>query len=112
MTTFSNRMFSLMVGALWLFVISIAILNAQEANTDVAGALKYRYIGPGGNRVTSVVSVPGQPNIYYVGAASGGIFKTTDGGVHLDPIFDQYPVSSIGSFAIAPSDPNVIWGGT
>jgi photosystem II stability/assembly factor-like uncharacterized protein len=76
------------------------------------GALRYRYIGPVGNRVTSVVSVPGQPNIYYVGAASGGIWKSTDGGVHWDPIFDGQPVSSIGSLAIAPSDPNVIWAGT
>ena len=74
--------------------------------------MRYRYIGPAGNRVTSVVSVPGQPNIYYVGAASGGIFKTTDGGVHWDPIFDGQPVSSIGSLGIAPSDPNVIWAGT
>jgi photosystem II stability/assembly factor-like uncharacterized protein len=87
-------------------------LQAQEANRDVLGAMRYRYIGPVGNRVTSVVSVPGQPNIYYVGAASGGIFKTTDGGVHWDPIFDGQPVASIGSLAIAPSDPNIIWAGT
>jgi len=87
-------------------------LQAQEANKDILGAMRYRYIGPAGNRVTSVVSVPGQPNIYYVGAASGGIFKTTDGGVHWDPIFDGQPVSSIGSLAIAPSDPNIIWAGT
>ena len=89
-----------------------AQVQAQEANKDILGAMRYRYIGPVGNRVTSVVSVPGQPNIYYVGAASGGIFKTTDGGVHWDPIFDGQPVSSIGSLTIAPSDPNVIWAGT
>ncbi len=87
-------------------------LQAQTRNPDVAGALRYRYIGPVGNRLTSVVGIPGQPNIYYVGAASGGIFKTTDGGVHWDPIFDDQPVSSIGSLAIAPSDPNIVWAGT
>ena len=65
-----------------------------------------------GNRLTSVAGIPGQPNIYYVGAASGGIFKTTDGGVHWEPIFDDQPVSSIGSLAIAPSDPNIVWAGT
>ena len=86
--------------------------NAQEANKDVLGALRYRHIGPTGNRLTSVVSIPGQPNIYYAGAASGGIWKTIDGGVHWDPIFDSQPVSSIGALAIAPSDPNIVWAGT
>ena len=95
---------------IWSFAGS-PILNAQT-NSDVLGALRYRYIGPVGNRVTSVVSIPGQPNIYYVGAASGGIFKTTDGGVRWESIFDDQPVSSIGSLAIAPSDPNIIWAGT
>jgi photosystem II stability/assembly factor-like uncharacterized protein len=89
-----------------------APLQTQESNRDIAGSLRYRYIGPVGNRLTSVVGVPGEPNIYYVGAASGGIFKTIDGGAHWEPIFDGQPVSSIGSLAIAPSDPNVVWAGT
>jgi photosystem II stability/assembly factor-like uncharacterized protein len=99
-----------------LLLVFASSLQAQEANKesgkDILGAMRYRYIGPMGNRVTSVVGVPGEPNTYYVGAASGGIFKTTDGGVHWDPIFDGQPVASIGSLAIAPSDPNVIWAGT
>jgi len=90
-----------------LFLFTSA--HAQQANTD---ALRYRYIGPVGNRVTSIAGVPGQPNIYYTGAASGGIFKTTDGGVHWEPIFDGQPVSSIGSLEVAPSDPNIVWAGT
>ena len=65
-----------------------------------------------GNRIIAVVGVPGDPNIYYIGAASGGIFKTIDGGVNWEPIFDDEPVSSVGSLAIAPSDPNIIWAGT
>jgi photosystem II stability/assembly factor-like uncharacterized protein len=76
------------------------------------GALRYRYIGPVGNRLTSVAGVPGQPNIYYVGAASGGIWKTIDGGTHWDPIFDDQVVSSIGALAVAPLDPNIVWAGT
>jgi len=76
------------------------------------GALRYRYIGPVGNRLTSVVGVPGDPNTYYVGAASGGLWKSSDGGVHWESIFDGQPVSSIGSLALAPSDPNVVWAGT
>jgi photosystem II stability/assembly factor-like uncharacterized protein len=75
-------------------------------------ALRYRFIGPMGNRLTSVAGVPGQPDVYYVGAASGGIWKTTDGGVHWEPIFDAQPVSSIGAIEVAPSDPNTVWAGT
>ena len=86
--------------------------SAQDANKDILGALRYRHIGPTGNRVTSVVGIPSQPNIYYAGAASGGVWKTIDGGVHWDPIFDAQPVSSIGALAIAPSDPNIVWAGT
>ncbi|HEY6230950.1 MAG TPA: hypothetical protein VIW64_06795 [Pyrinomonadaceae bacterium] len=95
-----------------VLLLLTAAVHAQEPNKDVLGAMRYRYIGPMGNRVTSVVSIPGQPNIYYVGAASGGIWKTTDGGIHWDPLFDAQPVSSIGSLAIAPSDPNIVWAGT
>ena len=69
-----------------LLAISLCTLPAyaqdgNKANKDVLGALRYRHIGPTGNRLTSVVGIPGQPNIYYVGAASGGIWKTVDGGV-------------------------------
>src|SRR5260370_40033413 len=74
--------------------------------------LKYRYIGPVGNRATAVVGIAGNPWIYYVGAASGGIFKTTDGGTHWEPIFEGQDVSSIGSLALDPSDPNIVWAGT
>ena len=56
--------------------------------------------------------MPNNPSVYYVGAASGGIFKTTDNGAHWDAIFDDQNVSSIGSLAVAPSDPNVVWAGT
>jgi photosystem II stability/assembly factor-like uncharacterized protein len=97
-----------------LFVlVSVAFIlssvRAQQPNID---ALRWRYIGPVGNRTTSVAGVPGQPYIYYAGSASGGIFKTTDGGIHWEPIFDSEPVSSIGSLAVAPSDPNLVWAGT
>src|SRR6266571_4637733 len=76
------------------------VARAQQPNID---ALRYRYIGPVGNRVTSIAGVSGQPYVYYAGSASGGIFKTIDGGIHWEPIFDGQPVSSIGSLAIASS---------
>ena len=90
------------------------IVWAQKAqiDSDVYNQLKFRYIGPVGNRASAVAGVPNNPYIYYVGAASGGIFKTTDGGIHWAPIFDAEPVSSIGSLAVAASDPNIVWAGT
>jgi photosystem II stability/assembly factor-like uncharacterized protein len=90
----------------WLLAVSI---QAQQPNTE---ALRWRYIGPVGNRTTSIVGIPGQPYTYYAGSASGGIFKTVDGGTRWEPIFDGQVVSSIGSLAIAPSDSNIVWAGT
>src|SRR5206468_5269045 len=89
---------------------SIAAPRAQSP--DAYAQLKFRYIGPVGNRVIAVAGVPADPNVYYVGAASGGIFKTIDNGAHWEPIFDGQTVSSIGALAVAPSDPNVVWAGT
>src|SRR5437867_8318347 len=100
--------------AVVVLLVAPCLLQAQQPqiSPDVYGQLKYRYIGPEGNRATSVAGVPGKPNIWYVGAASGGIFKSTDGGIHWDPVFDSEPVSSIGSLAVAASDPNIVWAGT
>ncbi|HTK29797.1 MAG TPA: hypothetical protein VL309_09615 [Vicinamibacterales bacterium] len=91
------------------------LLRAQAASilpADQYQQLRFRYIGPVGNRIIAIAGVPGNPNIYYAGAASGGIFKTSDAGAHWDPIFDDQPVSSVGALAVAPSDPNVVWAGT
>jgi photosystem II stability/assembly factor-like uncharacterized protein len=76
-------------------------------------SLKYRSIGPAwGGRVSRVAGVPGDPSVYYAATASGGVWKSVDGGVSWSPIFDDQPVSSIGSIAVAPSDPNVIYVGS
>src|SRR5438094_10148007 len=77
-----------------------------------ASALRFRYIGPVGNRVASVAGVRGDANTYYAGAASGGIWKTVDAGIHWAPIFDDQDVSSVGALAVAPSNPNIVWAGT
>jgi photosystem II stability/assembly factor-like uncharacterized protein len=86
--------------------------SAATASSGPYGQLTFRFIGPVGNRISAVTGVPGDPLVYYAGAASGGIFKTTDGGATWNPIFDGEPVASIGSLAIAPSDPNIVWAGT
>ncbi|MFQ5538338.1 MAG: sialidase [Gemmatimonadota bacterium] len=72
----------------------------------------FRYVGPVGNRVSAVVGVPGDPDVYYIGAASGGVFKSTDGGHGWTPVFDGQNALSIGALAVAPSDANVVWAGT
>ena len=103
----------LFFGALAVLCVGpLARAQQTQISPDVYNEMKFRYIGPVGNRATAVVGIPGNPNVYYVGAASGGIFKSTDGGIHWDPIFDDEPVSSIGSLAIAASDPNIVWAGT
>src|SRR5215467_13396227 len=68
--------------------------------------LKFRLLGPAwGGRVSRVAGVPGNPSIYYAAAASGGVWKSVDGGHRWQPIFDDQPISSIGSIAVAASDP-------
>lgn len=79
---------------------------------DAYRQLRWRFIGPEGNRFSAAAGIPNDPTTYYVGAASGGIYKTTDAGVHWQPIFDGQPVASIGSIAVAASDPNIVWAGT
>ena len=84
----------------------------SQVNNQVFENLNFRFIGPEGNRAIAVAGVPGDPMISYIGAASGGLWKTTDGGLNWRPIFDNQDVSSIGSLAIAPTDPNILWVGT
>ena len=90
----------------------LAPLAAQQLNPDHLSQLRYRFIGPDGNRAIAVAGIPGDPMVVYIGAASGGLWKTTDGGTTWRPVFDDQSVSSIGSIAVSPSDPNVVWVGT
>ena len=76
--------------------------------------LEYRSIGPAimGGRIADVEGVPGDPNVVYVASASGGLWKTTNGGVTWKPIFERQGTLSIGDIALAPSNPEVVWVGT
>ncbi len=81
---------------------------------DLVKNMKPRNIGPGGmsGRVTAIDAVHSNPDIMYVGTASGGLWKSTSGGIKWTPIFDKELTSSIGSVAIQQSNPSVIWVGT
>ena len=84
---------------------------AQPA-PDELGGLRFRHIGPVGNRTLAVAGIPGNPDIYYAGAATGGIWKTEDGGIKWRPVFDDQDVHAIGALAVSESDPNIVWAGT
>jgi photosystem II stability/assembly factor-like uncharacterized protein len=101
------------------FIISLQLTTNSAAQaappaTDSAvfHQLQFRFLGPPGNRATSIVGEPENPLVIYIGAASGGIFKTTDGGTQWKPIFDDQEVSAIGALTIADSEPHTIWAGT
>ncbi len=77
------------------------------------GGLHWREIGPfRGGRAVAVAGVPGSPNVFYFGAAAGGVWKTIDAGATWKPIFDAEKVSSIGAIAVARSNPDIIYVGT
>jgi photosystem II stability/assembly factor-like uncharacterized protein len=96
------------------YVIAIALLSGAvfAQSPSAYQSLKFRHIGPDGNRTDATAGVPGDPLTYYVGAAAGGIWKSTDAGDSWKPIFDGFDVSSIGALAVSASDPAIVWAGT
>src|SRR5256714_4135716 len=87
---------------------------APSDYTAILNTLTFRDIGPAamGGRIDDFAVVESNPDIIYVGAATGGVFKAQNGGVTWEPVFDNEVTSSIGAIAIAPSDPSIVWVGT
>ncbi|HET9795861.1 MAG TPA: hypothetical protein VFS34_15515 [Thermoanaerobaculia bacterium] len=87
---------------------------AEAEPSDFFANVKIRNLGPsvGGGRVSCVAGIPGDRNVYYVGAAGGGIWKTIDGGLSWKAVFEKEATASIGAIAVAPSNPAVVWVGT
>ena len=95
-----------------LFCASISV--GQQLTMEQLENLKPRNIGPGGmsGRVTSIDAVHDNPEVMYVGTASGGLWKSTSGGIKWAPIFDKQITASVGAVAIQQSNPSVVWVGT
>ena len=97
----------------FLLVFS-ATAMAQKLDMEAFKNMKPRNIGPAGmsGRVTAIDVVTDQPDVMYVGAASGGVWKSTSGGIDWEPIFNDQTTASIGAIAIQQSNPSVVWVGT
>lgn len=88
--------------------------TAQDMDMKLMQDLKPRNIGPGGmsGRVTAIDVVTENPDVMYVGTASGGLWKSISGGIKWEPVFDKEVTASVGAVAIQQSNPSVIWVGT
>ncbi|MEN8156981.1 MAG: hypothetical protein ABFS10_08525 [Bacteroidota bacterium] len=106
----STRFFTL---CLALFLMN-GDLFSQSLDMDYLKGMNARSIGPGGmsGRVTAIDVEPDDVSTFYVGTASGGVWKTTNGGTNFKPVFDDQAVAGIGALAIDPTNPDVVWVGT
>jgi photosystem II stability/assembly factor-like uncharacterized protein len=109
--------FPLVALCLLSFAVNVCAQNGAPPKSPLETALsrlEWRSIGPAnmGGRIADVEGVPGDPNVVYVASASGGLWKTTNGGVKWTPIFERQGTISIGDIALAPSNPEVVWVGT
>jgi photosystem II stability/assembly factor-like uncharacterized protein len=112
----SGAKLSIAVGRFISFLLilsTVMSLAAQQFSPDLYAGLRWRTIGPyRGGRTVAAAGIPSQPNVFYVAANDGGIWKTNDFGRTWKPLFDDQPTGSIGALAIAPSDPNTIYAGS
>jgi len=84
----------------------------QGSRVNKPGPLPREYVGPASSgRFSAVAGIPGDRSTYYLGAAAGGVWKTSDSGNTFEPMFDEQPVQTIGALAVAPSDPTIVLAG-
>jgi photosystem II stability/assembly factor-like uncharacterized protein len=98
-------------------VLPLGLAAPAMAQQDLAGVLarlEWREIGPTimGGRIADIAAVESNPAVFYVGAATGGVWKTTNAGTTFAPLFDGQPTGSVGDVTVAPSNPNIVWVGS
>ena len=104
--------------SLFLLVAGLCLLATNPATAEfdpsLLAGMNARAIGPAGmsGRIAVVTGVAGDPTTIYVGASTGGVWKSTDGGMRFAPIFDDQPVAAIGAITVDPSNHDVVWVGT
>jgi photosystem II stability/assembly factor-like uncharacterized protein len=104
-----------LLAILAVFSAATPAFAVESAPTSPLEGLKYRLLGPfRGGRATGVAGVTSEPNTYYFGVATGGLWKTIDGGTSWKPLWDDFPEASaaVGAVAVAPSDPKTVYAGT
>lgn len=96
------------------FLVGAAGALAQPIPSSIFKQMKVRSVGPAvmGGRITAIDAVVSNPDLMYVGAASGGVWKSENAGGTWTPVFDEQPTINIGALAIQQSNPNVVWVGT
>jgi photosystem II stability/assembly factor-like uncharacterized protein len=99
---------------LFMLISSLPLVRAQEVDMTLFHGMRPRNIGPAGmsGRVTAIAADPRNYDLFYVGTASGGLWKTENAGTTFDPVFDNERVASIGAIAVDPQRPDIIWAGT
>ncbi|MEJ2085345.1 MAG: glycosyl hydrolase, partial [Acidobacteriota bacterium] len=106
--------FAMCTGVLVSSLFCGSSFAARAAETTPFDHIEWRMVGPVNmsGRVADVEGIPGNPDVVYVGSASGGVWKTVNGGVTFEPIFDDQPIASIGDLALAPTNPEVVYVGS
>ena len=93
--THNKHLLRLLPVVVFLILIS-TLATAQQLDSEEEGQFRFRFVGPkAGNRVSAIAGIPGDASTYYAGAASGGVWKSTDGGNVWKPIFDKQPAAAI-----------------
>jgi hypothetical protein len=99
-----------------LSFLPLAVVSGQSPVDieSISTGLKFREVGPAvmGGRIADLAVVESRPQVFYVGTASGGLWKTENHGTTWQPLFDNQPTASIGDVTLAPSNPNVVWVGS